>query len=121
MKRYKDWSPTQFDVKGLSADSKDPYRDWLVVGVIKTRDSDALDRSNFDAMTKYLLNEDPERNDHNRASFGHWACGWFEILMVKPGSKAFIEATKQEARLENYPVLDEFLMSEYEMEDGEDQ
>jgi len=40
-------------------------------------------------------------------NFGHWACGWFEIMIVRPGSPAEAIAEGIESRLSDYPILNE--------------
>jgi len=37
----------------------------------------------------------------------HWASGWVEYLLVRPGSAAEAKALEWRARLNNYPVADE--------------
>jgi hypothetical protein len=49
--------------------------------------------------------------------FGHWANGWFEIALVKPGSKAEAIARDIEKGLEDYPVIDEDDFCEREAEE----
>ena len=39
--------------------------------------------------------------------FGHWACGWYEIVVVRPLSAAHAQACAIEEELERYPILDE--------------
>jgi len=48
--------------------------------------------------------------------FGHWACGWFEIILVRPGTNAAKKAEEIEARLVVCLFLDECDHSEREME-----
>lgn len=111
MKRYKDWAPTRHDTTGLGVQE---LQDWYVAPVIKTRDSQALDRSNFDSLEKNLI-----EGEYEKHGFKHWACGWFEILLIKPGTISYDTALDAETYLkEMHPVLDEDLMTEYEMEDG---
>ena len=47
---------------------------------------------------------DPDFEIHR---FGHWACGWFEIMIVRPGSQCAKQAQAIESALAGYPVLDE--------------
>ena len=48
--------------------------------------------------------------------FGHWGCGWFEIIIVDPTSKHAAIAQSIKDDLENYPVLneDDFCEREHE-------
>jgi hypothetical protein len=98
---YKDWAPTQFDRKGAYLREQ---QDWFVVGLIQTRDSGPLDQSNFAAALKLLGGES---ETVNVCRFGHWGPGWFEIILVAPGSDAVKIAEGIETRLADYPVLDE--------------
>ena len=47
----------------------------------------------------------------------HWACGWFEIIIVQPGTKSEEIGNDIEARLEDYPYLDEDDVSNREYEE----
>lgn len=108
MEQYKDWSPTQFDIKGLS---NHEYKDWYVLPVIKTRDSDTLELANWQSTLKELT----EHTEHIAVlRFNHWACGWFKIIVVRPNTCAFSIAEDIERALLNYPVLDDVLFSELE-------
>ena len=109
LKKYKDWSPTSHDTSGLAAGDKG---EWLVAPCLLKRDSDALERANYTAQAKTMqsVNVGAE-SDTEEIRFGHWACGWFEVTLVRPGSPAAIEAQALANRLEIYPVLDEDLWS----------
>jgi hypothetical protein len=104
MKRYKDWSPTGYDTKGLG---NEEYAEWFVAPVIQTRDSGQLEQSNY-AVALKLLNRVPVRAEHyQELTFNHWACGWFSIILVSPETAAYDVAVGLEASLENYPILNE--------------
>lgn len=100
MQTYKEYSPTEFDSKGLNADEHD-ISDFLVL-LGKNRDSDILTEVNFDKALEMLGGESDTVQVHR---FGHWACGWFELLLVHPSLKTKAEAIQQ--KLDNYPILDE--------------
>lgn len=104
MIKYKDWSPTPFDTKGLNMEE---HQEWYVVA-IKTRDSGCLERANFDAIKR-------DNPDCEIGNFGHWACGWLEVLLIESEEKA----AEIEEALNDYPVYDENLFSEYELEYSE--
>lgn len=112
MKSYRDWAPTPFDVKGLNCEDR---QNWLVAPCSQNRDSCALARSNFEAQIKRLGGESATVEVHR---FGHWACGWLEIVIVKPESKAAEECDRIESELEDYPVLDEDHYSSLQCEDA---
>lgn len=112
---YREWSPTAFDHKGLACDDQ---QDWLVCPVMRTRDSGPLDRTNFGAFLQGLRDADPERNDHEDHRFGHWGPGWFEIILVRPGTAVEKAARTMANALADYPVLDEMALSEAEHEEA---
>lgn len=103
MKRYGKWSPTAFDTPGLMIGDED-RSNWLVVPVAQNRDSGCFAQSNF-ATALALLGGESETVEVHR--FGHWGPGWFEIILVAPGTEAEKKAEEIEALLENYPVLDD--------------
>jgi hypothetical protein len=49
--------------------------------------------------------------------FGHWGPGWFELILIQPGTKQAEEAERLESCLADYPVLDEQDLSAREWED----
>jgi hypothetical protein len=100
MQTYGQYSPTSFDAKGLNLPDK---QDWLVV-IGRNRDSDCLANSNFDCAFTSLGGESDDCEVH---SFDHWACGWLEIIIVRPDTDCARTAEEIESSLANYPVLDE--------------
>lgn len=108
MQTYEEFQPTGFDVVGAFLPER---QDWLVLPTSRTRDSGVLDESNFTAALELLGGEGEDVEVHR---FGHWACGWFEVILVCPDTDAAIKAEEVEACLENYPVLDEDDYSERE-------
>ena len=97
--KYRDYKPTTFDRAGLALDDR---QDWIVVPCGRNRDSETLDESNFAAALATLGGESDTCEVHR---FGHWACGWFEIIIVAPERAPEVKAIA--ARLEDYPLLDE--------------
>ena len=112
MRTYKEWSPTQYDRAGLNANELERGA-WLVLPTIRTRDSGPLERSNFAAALEQLGGESDTVEVHR---FGHWACGWLEIVLVHPSRLADAQAIEDE--LEDYPVIDEEALSELEFEEA---
>lgn len=100
MKTYKEYAPTEFDTKGLNADEND-ISDFVVL-LGKNRDSDILAETNFDEALKILGGESETVQVHR---FGHWACGWFELLLVAPERASEAEAIQD--KIDSYPVLNE--------------
>lgn len=99
LKRYRDFAPTGFDPKGLSLPDQ---QDWLVVPVGRSRDSDVLSESNFASALATLGGESDTVEIHR---FGHWACGWFEVLLAHPSRAAAVEEIGN--ALASYPILSE--------------
>lgn len=98
MATYSQFRPTGFDVAGLGLPDR---QDWVVI-VTRTRDSDVLGESNFAAALRILGGESDTCEVHR---FGHWACGWFEVVLLDPCRAT--EAETIASMLEGYPVLDE--------------
>jgi hypothetical protein len=122
MERYSGFQPTAFDCKGLALDNQ---QGWFVVPVARNRDSEVLAESNFAATVKALRKTGPEASDGEEGDweihrFGHWANGWFEIIVVREGTEAFKVAEEIEGALADYPVLDESDYSERECEAAEE-
>lgn len=78
-------------------------RDYLVV-IGRTRDSDALDESNFRSTLKRLGGEGDDVTVERET---HWACGWVEFILVRPGSPAAIEAADIREAIARSPILDD--------------
>lgn len=85
-----------------------------MVGISRTRDSDALDESNFRTALAMLGGESDTVEVHR---FGHWGPGWFEVILVAPGSEAQRLAEHIEDSLQEYPILDEHDYSNRSVED----
>lgn len=83
----------------------------------QNRDSGCLIRSNFRSALNKLGGESENVIIHR---FGHWACGWWESLAVKVGTPEYAIAEQIEARLEDYPVVDEDDFSELENDEAND-
>ena len=110
MNLYKTHRPTGFDPAGAFLD--EDRQEWLVVGVSRNRDSDCLAESNFNTFLEGLGGESDDVEVHR---FGHWACGWYEIILVDAKASAIVAlAQEMEDALEDYPVLDEQDLSERE-------
>jgi len=89
------------------------YQNWY--GILgQSRDSDILEKTNFTVGLNMLGGE----SDTVRVErYGHWAVGWIEEIYVKPESEAYKIAEGIEAKLADYPVLDEEAYSQAEFDD----
>ena len=84
--------------------------DNFLIVMSRSRDSDILTDSNWDCALKQLGGESESvRIDR----FGHWACGWYELLSVDENSPQIHTAVEIEAA---YCILDEEDYSERELE-----
>jgi len=107
--RYKDFSPTPHDAAGLALPDK---QEWIVVAS-RTRDSDCLTRSNFAVL---LADFGGESATVTVARFGHWACGWFELLLVDPCHET--RAEEWARALADYPVASDDHYSRTEFDEA---
>jgi len=112
LQKFKDYQPTQFDIKGLGAEGQE---DWRVLPAIITRDSEVQSRSNFEVAQKLLDDAGVEYEVHR---FSHWGPGWFEIIVVEPTEEGLTAAGKIACSLESYCILDEDDYSEKEQADA---
>lgn len=106
------------------------WPEYYRAGVGQSRDSSALERANFDAMLKALggeTNSIAESNDEDMLCFvrvvreNHWAVGWVEWIAIHESAMAQLEiADRIKGELEDYPVIDEGLWSEYEQADADE-
>ena len=88
---------------------------WLAAPVGCSRDSDNVERSNWDAQLERIPESDTVQVVRER----HWAVGWVQWLAIRPEDAAAVaEAEKIGDELEDYPILDEDKWSELEAEDA---
>lgn len=108
------------------------WPDYYSAGVSQHRDSSPLDRANFDAMLKALGGEQrhPDIEDPNDEGAAlslvrvvresHWAVGWVEWIAIHETAEDRLRiADAIVKKLENYPVIDDFLFSQYESEEAD--
>ena len=85
-------------------------------GVGQSRDSSALERSNFVCMLKALGGESATVIV---VSERHWAVGWIEWIAIhETDARALEEADDIAGALEDYPVVNESHWSELETEEA---
>jgi hypothetical protein len=91
----------------------DDHSDWIV-GPGRTRDSDVLAESNFAVALEMLGGVSATVKVE---SCGHWACGWFEqILVHESDDKALAILADIATVLQDCPVLDDSDYSNREYE-----
>ena len=100
------------------------WPEYFGAGVGRSRDSDALERANFDATLAALRAVESKDGDAegNRAVVvvreTHWAVGWIEWIAIHETDTNALEiALGVKSKLENYPIVDEELFGRYEDED----
>lgn len=102
-------------------------------------DSDCLTRANFDAGlkavravmskdsvplpvtdSKHLFREPTDESTVQTVRENHWAVGWVEWIAIHESDTAALQcADKIMDKLDDYPVVDENLWSEYEQTEAE--
>lgn len=94
--------------------------EWVGVGIGPvgiSRDSDALERSNYILAQEMLDGIDPDA--WSIARFNHWAVGWIDEIVYDIGNDDMsAEVSRIRGMLEDYPVLDEVHYSELEWSDN---
>ncbi len=111
MIKLSEFRPTQLDAAGLFRKDK---HNWLVCDISVNRDSNVLAQANWKALSKILAKFN---GDYEVLRFGHWACGWFEIVVIKPDSKCQEEVEKIEKAISDYPVICDITYSQMESEE----
>jgi hypothetical protein len=100
-------------LRGSAAHSFAYYGDragWRIALQVN-RDSDALERSNWDVicadMTERFGPEGFEDGQWAIERMHHWAVGWVDYLLVRPGTAAHDAALVWVRKLADYPVADD--------------
>lgn len=109
MDRYRNFRPTGVDASGLGCHDQ---QGWFVLPVGRNRDNkdEPATASNWDAAIAALdeVDTDDEIDAYETHSFGHWANGWFEIVLINPNHPAACRvAAEIAAALDAHPLLDE--------------
>lgn len=93
------------------------WPNYFGAGVGQSRDSSALERSNFKVMLKELGGES---DTVVVVREGHWAVGWVEWIAIhQDDEKSLKVADELAASLEDYPVLSDDAFSEEEDEEAQ--
>lgn len=115
LETYGRYRPTGLDAPGAFLPDRGA---WLVLPVTRTRDSGTLESSNFRVAAAAMAEVDPAGELFEVHRFGHWGCGWYEIMIVNPAAPGEVLAMVATIarKLDNYPVLDENDYSDLESE-----
>lgn len=89
---------------------------WIVAPCGRHRESDLVAESNHDVAIARLAAIDPDENDHAVVRSGHFAVGWIDEIIVRPGSACAVEADAIRESLEGYPILSDDHHSMLELE-----
>jgi hypothetical protein len=114
MIQYKDFAPTTYDRKGLYCKDR---QEWLVAPCGNNRDANLVTQANWESQMA-ALKELGEGKTWEVCNFRHWGPGWFEIILIQPGSRAEELCNKLEKKLENHPILDEDHFSQVQLEEA---
>jgi len=128
---FKDYAPSGWDgpmggggsnVLFWDRDRANSLMNWIVAPVIKTRDTGegSLERSNWEVLLKRLKKNSPEGRGWSIEGFNHWACGYYDMIIAKPKTKAWKIVEEVSKKLYDYPVLDENDWSEREFNAAND-
>jgi hypothetical protein len=92
---------------------------WLIAREFGThRDADSVTRSNWRVICRELERLDPEYEAHGDMRASHWACGWYEHLLVDWRRVDLVRVLDESlASLECYPLLSDDDHSELEWEE----
>ena len=96
------------------------WPNYYSAGVGQSRDSDALERANFDAMAAALKVNGELPDTVEVVHEGHWAVGWVEWIAIESSDARSLRiADEIKGKLADYPVVNEELWSEYEDEEAQ--
>lgn len=89
-------------------------------GFGQSRESDALERSNFECVVAALKAISPESEDvWQIVRESHWAVGWVEWIAIHQDATEHLRvADKIREHYENYPVVNEEHFSQVETDDA---
>jgi hypothetical protein len=135
MQTVKQWSPTVFDHPIGYFPRMEGMDDWVVLPWIQTRDSGPHARADYDAVVEAMdeactvrwwfwwqgeqvEGESYQTDDYEEHRFGHWGPGWYDCIVVRPGTKAEMVAREIADAYSDYPCVDESRLSEYEWEEA---
>lgn len=98
--------------------SDDMFKTWGFTGIDQNRDSDVLERCNFEVITKELIELYP--NDFRIETYNHWLCGYVDRLVCRVLEVsndfdefnitwAFKAVIEWHERLNNYPIANDYI------------
>lgn len=107
-------------------DRKRMFVTWALGPVIETRDSGIMEKANAEALKRFLASDPSLDGEYRFTEASHWACGWVTHLSFHAYTSDE-DRTKEPTRiacilaewfrqLDEYPIADEMLYSEMEME-----
>lgn len=91
----------------LRGNASDDFRlNWYATPFMHTRDSNALDESNYEVIFRELRENFPNTATDHR--FDHWGFGWYERVYVRADDAVAIDAVQRwVSALEDYPIANE--------------
>lgn len=109
---------------------EDMFVTWGYCGIDKHRDSESIDVSNFEVISKDLITKYP--NDFRIETYTHWLVGSIDRLVCRVLKNesmglvgwnitdAFLDAMSWRNKLDDYPVANESHYEQLSLEFGED-
>jgi hypothetical protein len=97
----------------------DDFSDFYIAPVGYNRDNEDTPyiKCNWEVVTE-AIQKVSTHDETDSYSFGHWACGWYELFLIHKDDAGALEcADKWAASLADYPIADEDRLSELELED----
>jgi hypothetical protein len=92
------------------------WPNYYSAGFGQSRDSDALERSNFETAWKALQ----KFEGVERVRESHWAVGWVEWIAIPADDFAALKvADEMKGRVKDYPVLDDEHFSQLEQDEAD--
>lgn len=108
------WAPTGADLEvGAICEHLASMRVFLT----QTRDSEALERSNFRVAIARLQSAPDYDQAVEIHRFGHWGPGWYEAILIRPYTQSLLLAEEMADSLADYNCLDEMDYSMLESEE----
>lgn len=119
--KYKDFKPSEYD-RHIKVEGRE---DWDVIPFAsRNRDSRPLQTANFEFIEAQLKEVEDEGENWEIMRFRHWACGWFEIVVINPDCQEINKKAEEiEELYRSHVVLDEDRYMEllHELEESEEE
>lgn len=102
------------------------WRGFYSAGFGQSRDSDVLERSNFQVACNRLMTLDSDTPDGEECTVqivreNHWAVGWVEWIAIHESNAPALDLARELcSKANDYPILDESHFSDLEWSEAND-